>query len=121
MKNHVIIAVVNDHGTTSTFAKVCRSKSAAVNEARELNHMGLIRMYRCDDNDNFVPASDPRFCCRFSSDCRVTIHVENESGECVNRNGYGACLCHDYCETRDESNCDKVWPELAKRGFVRTA
>lgn len=127
MKQHVIIAKVDDHGTITFFKKVCRSKSGAIKESRELASMKLIprietRMKKHDDGSVewvFVPASQVKFSFSSGSDCSVSIHVEDMDGKCVNLNENSCFEWDRICETRDECNCDKVWPELARRGFVR--
>lgn len=135
MKQHKIIAKVFDHNhvTPRVFEKVCRSKSGAIKESRELNYMPLIRRFAVRWNaseckDEFVPRSALGYdawgnlrCHASSSDCSVCIHVEDMDGNCVNVNSYGMCQDgreESLCETREECNCDKVWPELEARGFV---
>lgn len=127
MKQHTIIAKVNDHGTSTTYKKVCRSKSGAIKEARELNCTGLIKRYAekmiVSGNEcrfEFVPASKASRYTVTSSYCSVSIHVEDMEGNNVNACYYGACQMgnDELCETPEECNCDRVWPELAARGFV---
>lgn len=126
MKKHTIIAKVNDHGTSTTYKKVCCSKAGAIKEARELNCMGLIKRYAekmiVSGNEcrfEFVPASKAGRCMGTSSYCSVSIHVEDMDGNNVNTCHYGACQTNDeLCETPEECNCDRVWPELAARGFA---
>lgn len=129
MKQHVIIAKVNDHGTATTFKKVCRSKAGALKESRELDGMNLIRrfeqhMVKTESGIEwqFVPRSEIDHSWASSSDCNVAIHVEDMEGNMVNCNIKGGCEDYDFrhfCESRDECNCDKVWPELERRGFVK--
>lgn len=138
MKQHVIIAKVDDHGTSTIYKKVCRSKSGALRESRELDSMNLIRRfeYRMVKLGNgcveweFIPRSEIRPCkydgklmsMSSSSDCSVVIHVEDMDGNIVNLNQKGGCHDFDvthFCEVREDCNCDAVWPELERRGFVR--
>ena len=131
MKQHVIIAKVKDHDITATYTKVCRSKSGAIKEARELNYTGLIRRYatkRVDTDQGlefvFVPASKVgEYLFSTNCDCAVYIHVEDLDGNNVNDCCYGSCQMSsnrdELCETRDECNCDLVYPELERRGFTK--
>ena len=135
MKQHVIIAKVYDHNsvTPRVFKKVCRSKSGAIKESRELNMMPLIRRYAIDEirtheglSWKFKPISKVKrdqwgnlMAYATTSDCSVCIHVEDMDGNSVNVNYWGMCQDEQHlCETREECNCDKVWPELEARGFV---
>ena len=127
MKQHAIIAKVKDHGTYRTFKKVCRSKSGALKESRELNYSPLIRRFEVTDSYEFIPFSaigrnkwGNLKSHHTYSDCSVSIHVEDMDGNNVNENAWGGCTDNNpehLCETRDECNCDKVYPELEKRGF----
>lgn len=137
MKQHKIIAKVYDHNKAipRVFEKVCRSKSEAVRESRELNQMPLIRRYACELTKEsgyqkfaFVPFSklERDGCGRLyagctSSYCSVSIHVEDMDGNSVNKNIYGGCMdfnTEHLCETPEDCNCDRVWPELQSRGFI---
>lgn len=137
MKQHKIIAKVYDHNKAipRVFEKVCRSKSAAVMESRELDRMPLIRRYAeelvREGNDftfYFVPFSklerDGRgrlYAGCTSSYCSVSIHVEDMDGNNINKNILSGCMDFDeehLCETPEDCNCDRVWPELQSRGFI---
>lgn len=137
MKQHKIIAKVYDRNNAipRVFEKVCRSKSEAVRESRELDQMPLIRRYAYILTKEsgyrkfaFVPISElerdqwgnPQVFST-SSYCSVSIHVEDMDGNSVNRNILGGCMDFDkkhLCETPEDCNCDRVWPELQSRGFI---
>lgn len=137
MKQHKIIAKVYDHNNAipRVFEKVCRSKSAAVMESRELDQMPLIRRYACKLTKEsgyqkfaFVPFSKLErdgwgrlYAGCTSSYCSVSIHVEDMDGNSVNKNILGGCMdfnTEHLCETPEDCNCDRVWPELQSRGFI---
>lgn len=133
MKQHIIIVKVYDHNIIPrTFEKVCRSKSGAIREARDLNCMALIRRYADEydaelDKFVFVPKShferDNRgnlMVFGTNSYCHAAIEVIDMDGNSVNVCSYGGCQDYDkehLCETPDECNCEKVWAELKARGF----
>lgn len=106
MEPHRIVAVMSaSRGVVcGVWAKVCRSRGAAIKEAREIDALPLIREFGKNGNAK--------------THYLVTFQIEDVSGAIVDRiDKYGCMSCIGGRE--EDNNLSLVYKELKARGFSR--